>query len=343
MKLLRLPGLIDIHVHLRDPGETYKEDFYTGTRAALASGVTTIFDMPNNLTPIFTHEALEEKLAIAKRKAVCDFGLYFGTDGYNTDQFEDIANQVVGLKLYLNMTTGKYLVEDEDLIRKIFETWPKHKVLTVHAKENKVDLAIELCRRYSNKLHVAHVSNREMLEKIIDAKKEKLPVTCEVAPHHLFLTDDSSNVQPPLASQKDQDFLWENLRWVDCIATDHAPHLLSEKKSSNPPSGLPGVESILPLLLTAVKDGKLTIEEIIRLTNINPKKIFNIEQEDSFVEVDIDDEYRIENKNIMSKCSWSPFAGWTVSGRIKKVYLRGTKVVDNGKILVPKGFGNYIN
>src|SRR3989344_7458033 len=173
MKLIRLPGLIDMHVHLRDPGETQKEDFYTGTSAALAGGITTVFDMPNNIEPIFTEKALEVKLRVAKSKAVCDWGLYFGTDGKNTHLFDKIAEKVVGLKLYLNLTTGKYLVEDEDLVIKIFQTWPKQKLLVVHAEGEKVDLALKMCQRFKNKLHIAHVSTKKTLEKIIMSKKNK--------------------------------------------------------------------------------------------------------------------------------------------------------------------------
>src|SRR3989344_6887294 len=115
--LLRLPGLIDIHVHLRDPGQTHKEDFYTGSCAALAGGVTTVFDMPNNRSPIFSQQALTNKETIASQKAVCDWGLYFGSDGKNVRDFQKVKDRVVGLKLYLSLTTGKYLIEDNNLVK----------------------------------------------------------------------------------------------------------------------------------------------------------------------------------------------------------------------------------
>ena len=352
MKLLRLPGLIDIHTHMRDPGETYKEDFLSGTSAALAGGITTIFDMPNNLAPVFSEKVLNQKKEIAKSKAVCDFGLYFGTDGHNIDEFEAIASKVVGLKLYLNMTTGQYLVTDEDLIERIFKAWPKQKVLTVHAKGNKVDLALDLGRKYSNKLHLAHVSNREMLEKVIEAKKDKLNVTCEVAPHHLFLTEGNSRsiledslftVQPPLATQKDRDFLWANLKWIDCIATDHAPHLISEKKSADQYSGFPGLETLLPLMLTAVSENRLSVKDLVRLTSVNAAIIFNLKMDEStFVSIDTEEQYQIENINLLTKCAWSPFTGIKVKGRVKKVYLRGIKVFENGKVLTAPGSGRLV-
>ena len=118
-KLLRLPGLIDIHVHFRDPGQTYKEDFYTGTCSALAGGVTVVFDMPNNIRSIFTQEDLQEKVNIAQKKAVCDWGLYFGTDGKNIDEFDKVRDLVAGLKIYLEETTGGLIVENKNLVEKI--------------------------------------------------------------------------------------------------------------------------------------------------------------------------------------------------------------------------------
>ncbi len=344
--IIRLPGLIDIHVHLRDPGQTYKEDFYTGTCAALAGGVTTVFDMPNKLEPMFTYEKLMEKIKIAQQKAVCDFGLYFGTDGKNLEEFEKVKDLVVGLKVYLSLTTGKYVIENEELVEAVFKKWPKSKVLVVHAEGDRVDLAIKLASKYSSKLHITHVNTKEILEKIISAKKDKLDLTCDVTPHHLFLTNEYLNsggfglVKPALATQKDQEFLWNNLKNIDCIATDHAPHTIVEKKSFNIPAGIPGLDTMLPLLLTAVKNGRLTIDEIVRLTNTNTQKIFKVNQsEDTYVEIDLDEKYKIENKKLKTKCGWSPFEGWKVIGKVKRVFIKGTKVFENGKILVKPGFG----
>lgn len=349
-KLLRLPGLIDIHVHLRDPGQTFKEDFYTGTCAALAGGVTTVFDMPNNLEPIFTYKKLLEKINIVKKKAVCDWGLYFGTDGKNIEEFEKVKNYVMGLKIYLNLTTGKYLVDDERQVEKVFEGWPKDKVIVVHAEGEKIDLAIDLCRKYKKKLHITHIATRSDLEKIMDAKLLKLNITCDVTPHHLFLTekdlpylDGFGEVKPSLKSQSDADFLRDNLKFIDCIATDHAPHTLKEKKSFDPLSGMPGLETMLPLLLTAVKQKRLVLADIVRLTNTNPQKIFGFKQEENtYVEVDTEEKYVIKNEDLKTKCGWSPFQGWKVTGKVKNVYNRGKKVFSEGKILAEPGFGKNI-
>lgn len=348
-KRLKLPGLIDIHVHFRDPGQTHKEDFFTGTSVALSGGVTTVFDMPNNLEPIFTYEKLMEKVNIAKQKSVCDWGLYFGTDGKNSGEFEKVVDKVVGLKIYLSLTTGKYVVADEKLIEAVFQKWPKEKILVVHTEGDRIDLSIRLAEKYGNKLHITHVNTKEMLEKIISAKKDNLDITCDVTPHHLFLTEEYIQtggfglVKPSLVTQEEQDYLWKNLNMVDCIATDHAPHTLEEKKSMNVPVGIPGLETMLPLLLTATYEKRLSIEEIIRLTNTNPQKIFGIKQDEyTYVEVDLDEKYKIENKNLKTKCGWSPFEGWEVYGKVKKVFLRGTKVFENGEILVRPGFGQNV-
>lgn len=347
--LIQFPGLVDVHVHLRDPGQTHKEDFYTGTSAALAGGITTVFDMPNNLEPIFSIQKLKEKKQIAQRKAVCDFGLYFGTDGRNIDEFNKVAHMVIGLKVYLNTTTGKYDLTDDNLIEKIFQKWPKTKVIVVHAEGDKIDLAIKLSQIYNNRIHITHISKREDLEKILIAK-EGLNISCDVTLHHLFLTEEDLPrlkgfgwVKPPLATKQDQAFLWENIAGIDCIASDHAPHTTQEKESQNPPFGIPGLETMLPLLMTAVHQGKLTFEDVIRLTNRNPQKIFDFEQSpDTYIEVDTVEKYIIENKNLMTKCAFSPYNGREVFGRVKNVYIRGTKVYENGKILVSPGFGKNV-
>lgn len=343
--IIRLPGLIDIHVHFRDPGETHKEDFYTGTCAALAGGVTTIFDMPNNLEPIFSYEKLMEKIKIVEQKAVSDWSLYFGTDGRNTDQFDKVAEFTIGLKVYMSMTTGKYVIGDEELLDLVFRKWPKSKVIVVHAEGDRVDLAIKLASKYSTKLHITHISTKDSLEKIIDAKKNDLSITCDTTPHYLMLSIDDllefkgfGSVKPPLATKKDIEYLWNNLKYIDCIASDHAPHTLSEKKSSNPPAGIPGVETTLPLLAE-----ELSSDEIIRLTNTNPRKIFGIKQdENTYVEIDKDEGYKIKNESLFTKCGWSPFEGFEGTGKVKRVFIRGIKVFENGEIFVSQGFGKNI-
>ncbi|OGG13025.1 hypothetical protein A2773_00245 [Candidatus Gottesmanbacteria bacterium RIFCSPHIGHO2_01_FULL_39_10] len=347
---MKIPGLIDIHVHLRDPGQTQKEDFLTGTSAALAGGVTTVLDMPNNLKPIFTLEALQEKMEIAKKKAVCDYGFYFGTDGENFEEFNKVKDLVIGLKIYFTLTTGKYLLDNPAKLEKVFETWPKDRVIIAHAQGDKIELALNLAKKFGNKLHITHLSTRNDLQKVLTAKVLNPNITCDVTPHHLFLTSADllllkgfGEVKPPLETEENQKFLWKNLKNIDCIATDHAPHTKEEKVSTNPPSGMPGLETMLPLLLNSVHEGKLTIEDIIRLTHTNPQRIFGIKQHnDTYIEVDLDEKYTIENKNLKTKCGWSPFAKNEIYGRVQKVFIRGTKVFENGQVLVKPGFGKFI-
>ena len=348
--LLRLPGLIDVHVHLRDFEEQHKEDFLTGTSAAAAGGITAVCDMPNNLRPVFTVARLAEKIVAARKKAVVDYAFYFGSDGRNAEEFAKAAPLVAGLKIYLNVSTGQFKVENEEILENIFSAWPKQKIIIVHAEGDKVDLALELAAKFGKKLHITHVSTKSDLEKIIEAKKNKVPVTCDTTPNYLFLTDKDyqkmgtlAMMKPPLAKQADQDFLWQHLSDIDCISTDHAPHTLEEKKSAKPPNGVPGLETLLPLLLTALTENRISVKEIIRLTNEGPRKIFGINQGiDTYIEAETEEEYKIENKNLFTKCGWSPYDGWTVKGKVVKTIIRGQTVFENCKILVPPGFGRKV-
>src|SRR3989344_4405140 len=223
MTKIILPGLIDPHVHLRDPGQTKKEDFYTGACAAIAGGFTTILDMPNNKVPITTLERLEEKISSAEQKTICDIGFYFGSLGDNLDEFEKVKNKVFGLKLYLNETTGNFLIDKEKLL-KIFSSWPSDKPILLHAEDEAVFFVIETVRRVGKRAHFCHISTASDLKQIIKAKEEGLPITCGVTPHHLFLTEKDvktlgpfGQMKPPLSSKKDQDFLWKYLRYIDVV------------------------------------------------------------------------------------------------------------------------------
>lgn len=347
--MIRLPGLIDTHVHLRDPGQTEKEDFFSGTSSALAGGFTTILDMPNNKVPITTLKTLKEKIIQAKKKTVCDIGFYAGSIGNDLDELIKMEPYVFGLKLYLNKTTGNFII-DENKLSRIFSFWKSEKPILVHAEEDVIDLVIKVAKKTGQKIHIPHTTNKVQFQKIIQAKKDGLSITCGLNPHYLFLNKDDIKtlksfalMKPELATREDQKFLWDNLKYVDVIESDHAPHLISEKNSSNPPYGVPGLETTLPLLLTAVSDNKLSINRLIELCFKNPKKIFNIKtDEKTYIEIDEKEEYIIENKKLFTKCGWSPFAGWKVKGKIKKVYIRGKKVFENGNLLVEPGFGKYV-
>ena len=346
-----LPGLIDIHVHLRSPGQTHKEDFTTGTKAALAGGFTTILDMPNNIVPITTKRLLDDKINFAKTNILCDVGFYFGSQGNNIMEFEKVKKDVFGIKLYLNETTGNFLVNNIAL-EKIFKMWPKnYGPILVHAEDNAIDEVISYVRKTKKPTHFCHITLRSDLIQISNAKKQGLPITCGVTPHHLFLTSEDEKklqsygkMKPYLKTAADVSYLWEKLHEIDVIESDHAPHTKKEKENpiSTSPYGVPGLESTLPLLLTALHQKMLKITDIIRLCHENPKKIFHLPNQDSSVEVDLEEEYLFEEKNLFTKSAWSPFSGRLMHGRVKRVILRGETVYENGEILAKLGSGHVI-
>lgn len=344
-----LPGLIDPHVHLRDPGQTEKEDFYSGTCAALAGGYTTILDMPNNKAPITTLERLNEKIEIARKKIVCDVGFYFGSVGDNLAEFPKVAKKATGLKLYLSQTTGGYVLDPEKLER-VFLAWPKEKLILVHAEGKMVEKVLKVVEEIRRPVHFCHVGLAWELVKIRAAKEKGWPITCGVTPHHLFLTERDvkslgpfAKMRPPLGSRRDQDFLWQNLQVIDVVESDHAPHTIEEKEGENPPFGVPGMETTLPLLLTAVNQNQLTIDDIVRLCFENPVKIFGVKRDQNTkVEIDPRKSYIINHKSLFTKCGWSPFNGWKVKGKVRRVFLRGKKVFENGTILATPGSGKVL-
>ncbi len=353
--MLRLPGLIDPHVHLREPGATHKEDFDSGTCAALSGGFTLVLAMPNTRPPIFDAQTLDIALSAAKQKARCDYAQYVGAGPDNARVVRDIAFRAAGLKMYLDMTFGELRLDDMTLWIPHFENWPKEYPIVVHAESRSMAAAILFAAIYDRPVHIAHISLREEVLLIKAAKERGIKVTCEVCPHHLFLTSQVSDeerrkrkegrmeVRPRLATQKDVDALWENLDVIDCFATDHAPHTLEEKDSDNPPPGFPGLETILPLLLTAVSDSRLTIPEIVQRMHTNPRRIFNLpEQPETWIEVDEEAEYEIRAADQFTRCGWTPFEGWKVKGRVRRVVLHGKTAFENGKILVEAGYGKNV-
>lgn len=342
--MITFPGLIDIHVHLRTPGQENKEDFSTGTAAALAGGFTTVLDMPNNKEPITNYERLEQKIKLAEQNINCDLGFYFGSLGDNLEEFSKVKGQVFGLKLYLNPTTGNFLIDEEKLI-KIYQAWNGKQPILLHCEGETMPMVLKVIRETKKPTHICHVSSKEELSAIIAAKNEGLPITCGVTPHHLFLTQEDTNrlgafglMKPFLKTQTDVDFLWTNLKYIDVIESDHAPHTIEEKKSETPPFGVPGLETTLPLFLTAAKLNKLSIEDIIRLCHTNPAKIFHIPTDETTkVEVDENTEYEINNQNLQTKCQWTPFDKVKVTGKVKRVILRGETVFEDGKITQKSG------
>ncbi|MEW5988439.1 MAG: amidohydrolase family protein, partial [Chloroflexota bacterium] len=346
-----LPGLVDVHTHLRVPGGEHKEDFASGTAAALAGGFTTILAMPNTTPPLSTAGVMVETRAKARPAIRCDVGLFTGASPADIGQLTSLAPYAVALKIYLNDTYGPLRVEDLPTLRACFEQWPREKLIAMHAEGQSVAVGIGLAAVYQRPLHICHVSRQEEIELIARAKDSGLPITCEVTPHHLYLTQADAerlgplgDVRPRLACPQDRDALWEHLgSTVDCVATDHAPHSLHEKWSAASPPGLPGLETALPLMLTAVHDGRLTMTRLIELMSTHPRRIFGLpEQPDTWVEVGVDSSYPINSEHHYTKCGWTPFEGMTVYGRVQRVILRGVTAFEDGRVLAAPGSGRLL-
>jgi len=355
--MLSLPGLIDPHVHVREPGQTHKENWDTVTQAALAGGITMLLAMPNTQPPIFDASTLDLALASAKEKARCDYAQFIGAGPDNAEIAAKLAQRAVGLKMYLDSTFGELRLDDMILWEPHFEKYPKDFPIVLHAESRTMAAGILFAAIHDRPVHIAHISLKEEVLLIKAAKEKGIKVTCEVCPHHLFLSSPPSplpkgegrrgegrlEVRPCLATQEDVEALWANLDVIDCFATDHAPHTLEEKDSENPPSGFPGVETILPLLLTAMDEGRLTVDDIILRMHTNPKKIFGLpDQPETSVEVDENAVYKIRAADMHSRCGWTPFEGWQVRGRVKRVVLRGEEVYLDGQILAKPGYGQNV-
>jgi carbamoyl-phosphate synthase/aspartate carbamoyltransferase/dihydroorotase len=369
MTVVRLPGLIDAHVHLREPGYEHKENFQTGTAAALAGGITLVLDMPNTQPPTADPARLDEKVALAAAGARCDVGLFVGaanTEPIRTldDGYLPVATRACGLKIYVNETFGSLRIDELGQMHALFRTWAAKAdetgyrsaenpgglgPIAVHAEELMVPVCLCLSQLYQVPLHVVHVSRRSEIELIHRAKSRGLPVTCEVTPHHLFLSVEDlphlgarGDMRPRLATPDDVAALWEHLEVVDLFATDHAPHTLAEKAAETPPPGVPGLETMLPLLLTAVHADRLTLEDLLQRCVDGPRRVYGLpEQPDTWIEVDVDAEYTLSDQ-LQTKSGWTPFAGQTVRGRVQRVTLRGQTVFADGEVLAAPGSGRVL-
>ena len=355
---LVMPGVIDVHTHMREPGVTYKEDFTTGSRACVKAGVTTFYDMPNTVPTTTTEENLLEKKKLASEKSIVNFGIHFG--GSKNDNVKEIKKvlkngEVNTVKIFMNVSTGEMLIEDDEILAKVFEN---SKLVLVHAENEMIDKAIELNKNYGSGLYVCHIPSAEEMKKVINAKKnsdvntKEHPVYAEVTPHHLFLNTEIREsternkmllrMKPELTEKSDNEFLWEaiNRGEVDTIGTDHAPHLISEKLEKIT-FGMPGVETSLALMINAYNEGKISLEMIQKLMCENPAKIMKIEkrgklQEGYFADVIIVDtkkEWIVGiDDTIESKCGWTPYENWRLKGKNIMTIVNGEIVYENGKI-----------
>ncbi len=335
-----IPGLLDPHCHFREPGLTHKEDFYTGSKAAAAGGFTTFLDMPNTNPPTISHTLLEEKRTLAK-KSLINYGFHFGASSGNASVIESVRN-VPSTKLFMNITTGDLLVDDEKEINKIFLA---SDIVSVHAEDEMVKKAIWFSKNTGKKLYLCHISTKEEIEVIKEEKNDKIFV--EVTPHHLFLDSslDNSNftkMKPPLRDKKDRFSLWEaiNSGVVDTIGTDHAPHTVEEKEREEIVFGVPGSETALPLMLNEVNKGNLNLSKVVELCCHKPATIFGIENKGFLKEgydaditvIDIEKVKRVIGKDLFTKCKWSPFEGNELIGWPVMTIVNGNIVFNEGII-----------
>jgi dihydroorotase-like cyclic amidohydrolase len=349
--MLRLPGLIDPHVHMREPGATHKEDWDSGTQAALAGGFTVVLAMPNTQPAVTDAASLSLSLDAARIKARCDYGQYLGAGPDNVFTASGLVDQVSGLKMYLDQTYGPLRLDEMTLWMDHLSRWPANSPVVAHAEGRSIAAVILLAELCNRPVHIAHVARKEEILVIRAAKERGLKVTCEVGPHHLFLSTldfsrlpgGRSEVRPRVASPEDVQAMWDNLDVIDCFATDHAPHTISEKDGPNPPPGFPGLETALPMLLTAVHQGRLSLEDVIARCYTNPRRIFNLpEQPDTWIVVDPDAAYQIRAANTFTRSAWTPFEGMPVRGQVQRVVLRGQTVYEPGRIIAQPGTGRNI-
>jgi carbamoyl-phosphate synthase/aspartate carbamoyltransferase/dihydroorotase len=275
--------------------------------------------------------------------------VYAGATETNAAETAALVDKVVGLKIYLDQTYGPLRMHSLAALLTHFRTWPAGRPIAVHAEGLSAAIAIGLACSFGRRLHLCHISRADEVALVRAAKKAGALLSCEVTPHHLFLSESDirrlgpyGSMKPPLASEADRAALWANLDIVDCIATDHAPHTRAEKEGEDPPPGVPGLETMLPLLLNAVADGRLTMDRLVELTHKAPRRIFGLPaQPDTWVEVE-QSEYILGDEDLHTKCGWTPFAGMAALGRVRRVVLRGRTAFEDGQILVRPGFGRVV-
>ncbi len=371
-----IPGVIDPHVHFRAPGAEYKENWVTGSKAAAKGGVTTVLDMPNNDPPTTNVQRLENKREIARKYSFVNYGFHFGATPRNKEEIKKAEN-IASVKVYMSGARGNLIINDSNKLYELFSLTKKQGLLTsVHAENNQlVNYFLEkstssdpsvhswirknvcaaeassrtaiLSKDIGNDLHICHVSTAEEVEVLQLAGGR---VTAEATPHHLLLTEKQLNrignfakVNPPLRTKEDQEELWEALRGgvINMLASDHAPHTKKEKEREywSAPAGVPGVETLLPLMLKKVSEGTVSLERVVELTSKEPARVFGIQNKGriqpgydaDLAVIDLDKEWELSDEDIVSKCGWTPFEGMLMKGDVEKTFVNGELVYDNGE------------
>ena len=381
--LIVLPGVIDSQVHFREPGLTHKEDIMNGTKGAILGGVTSIFEMPNTNPSTTTEAALNEKISIAQKNAYCNYSFFVGAAKENIENLKKLERLpgCCGVKIFMGSSTGDLLVEDDDSLRKILASGNRR--VAVHSEDeyrlrerkhlvedSKVGVSshplwrdsqtairsterlLKIAQETKRKIHVLHISTGD---EILILKKFKNFSTCEVTPQHLFFyapdcyenLGSLAQMNPPIRDKSHNIGLWKGIeeKIVDVIGSDHAPHTLEEKKKEYPncPSGMTGVQTILPIMLDFVNKGKLGINDLVRLLCYNPAKIYNMKSKGEikigndadFSIVDLNKEFTITNEWIASKSGWTPYNGLKITGLPVFTVVNGKIVMQDSEIISP--------
>ena len=374
-----LPGIIDTQTHFREPGSTDVEDLESGSRAAVLGGVTSLFEMPNTNPPTSNLVEFDKKLQLAKNRMHSNYAFYFGATPDNIEQLSKLKDVegCCGVKLFAGSSTGKLLVDKEADIEKVISN--SDRVVSIHSEDEEIlnlrkkfikegDVhshpewrntecaisstrrVVKIAERYNKKIHVLHVTTKEEVDFLAMHKKN---VTFEITPQHLTLYAPDcydklgtyAQMNPPLRTKEHYDRLWVAIKnnIVDVLGSDHAPHSKENKNKNYPntPSGMPGVQTIFPIMLDHVNNGKLTLEQLIKLMCENPCKIFGIKNKGYLKEgydadltiADMDKEVTIKDEMIASKCGWTPFNNYKVKGFPVGTIVNGNLVMSNGKVI----------
>ncbi|MGD2180723.1 dihydroorotase [Lusitaniella coriacea] len=374
--LTLLPGVIDPQVHFREPGLEYKEDLFTASCACARGGVTSFLEMPNTRPLTITQEALDDKLALAASKCLVNYGFFIGATPENLDALRE-ANPTCGIKIFMGSSHGALLVSREAEIEPIFAKGTR--LIAVHAEDqarinerrkqfqgitepaihsqiqdnqaalNATILALKLSKKYQRRLHILHLSTGEEAELLRQDKPSW--VTAEVTPQHLLLNSSAyekigtlAQMNPPLRAPKDNEVLWQALLdgVIDFIATDHAPHTLEEKGKGYPqsPSGMPGVETSLALMLTQAEQGRCSVAQVSHWMSAAVAKAYGIPNKGliapnydaDIVLVDLENYRPVLREELQTKCGWSPFEGRELTGWAQYTIVGGQVVYDRGKL-----------
>ncbi len=392
---LALPGLIDVHVHLRGQQQAYEEDFRSGTAAAVAGGITSVLDMPNNEPTTMDSASLRERIREAERSIIANVGFYSAFPE-SLDEIDRVVKAgAAAFKLYLHVQIGGLDIEDDEALLRAFNKTgrlgipvavhaeDKEEVKTTSEKERRlghkdvdaylkahtpaieakaVERILRITRKSDVQIHFCHISSKNAVTLINNARKDGLKVSCEAAPHHLLLTSDDLKRQgtmmltdPPVRNRKTVDELWSAVKrgQIDIIASDHAPHAVTEKEADSVwdvKPGIPGLETSLPLLLTRVNEGRLSLDELVRLTAENPAEKFHLRGTGFLKEgckanitvVDMHQTGRIDAGKFYSKAKYSPFDGWRVKGKPVKTFVNGLLVMDRGEVFLEARVGKIL-